>query len=75
MAAFEAPRPAPFGAESVYALVTLAERAADALRRLRHVHAVRRATRAQLRAMNVRMLDDLGLAGWDVDRSVARRFR
>ena len=69
MSSLNAPRPvAPFGAETIYALVRGLE---GALRAVAGLHKpVRRA--ASLKGMNVRMLDDLGLAGVDLRRRVAR---
>lgn len=76
MSTLNAPRPvAPFGAETVYRVVSAVERALHAAARLRRSRAARVRTAAQLKAMSVTMLDDLGLAGRPVEDSVLRRMR
>lgn len=60
---------APFGAETIYALVRGLEAAFRAVAGLKKPLHGRAAT---LRGMNVRMLDDLGLAGVDLNRRLAR---
>ena len=76
MSMLNAHRPvAPFGAETLYHLVSAAERALQAAARLRRSRAARIRAAAQLKAMSVTMLDDLGLAGHPVEKTVLRRRR
>ncbi|MGG7565325.1 hypothetical protein ACQ5SO_04055 [Rhodovulum sp. DZ06] len=61
---------APFGAETVLKLVNGVERVLRLAGRVYRGRNARKAARAQLKAMSVNMLDDLGLAGRALDRRV-----
>lgn len=64
MATFETTRPAPFGAETVYRIVSVAEAAFSALVDWNN----RRITRNALSRLSERDLADIGLTLADVDR-------
>jgi len=64
MAVIEPPRAAPFGAETIYHGVTMAETLATRL----HAWYEARSTRKELVKLSDRQLDDIGLSRSDIAR-------